>query len=1691
PSVMNPSSDHDDSTPQEQVCRICRSEGTPQEPLYHPCKCSGSIKFVHQDCLMEWLQHSQKKYCELCKTPFTFTKIYDPDMPKTLPTPLFLRQSIRRLGRDLLFYARAVLVGIVWLCCLPWMVRSMWLSWFWISDGGWWRDPPGPTNGLNPSPTSELSAEATSSANGRGIVGYLSSPSLSAVMSPVNGAAIVNTTIESVNNATNPDMVVRDGIFFSHNPFYQATRFPAINRTMLHILDGQILTAFIVFSFIVVFLIREWVVQQQPAILGDAANIPLLNEQPFPPAAPALEPVNDGDEEDDAPRPANVALPNELADEAGNAEFPRERVIARPRRRRPVVIDAEDENNAAQDTMDGAIDQPAPQQETVNRGTSTAFNFAEALPRPTPTRETTSHVANLRREVEESGRSAGPNSMYDFSGSGSSTENIFQFGSNPPPSRPPATEALFASRPWRDNAPWDQELPDDEYSASRLDTIDTGRTTDWMEANTSSQSGSNTTERPMSFTGLGYDPSRLSFIADGQDDNTVDDDHSTESSNGSYQMIGKPHDKGKQKDTSIAEESSSGSSGKGKGKEVTHDTEETLFNFDDLNDAGEQANDSDDDSTTEGSRGYRRLTTAKSDWSAAATAGDTPDPSSSSGTPPPPPRRADSLNYYERRPIMHEPPPPRVNENEQQQRIQEIRNRLLRGEIQGDIPNILRDIREENRIRPNEEMVRPIIGAVPERNDAAGQRRGGFLDWIMEDQQPPIDMDDDTDDEEPPIAPPVLVNDDAADDFEGIMELVGMRGPLMGLVQNAAISSLLITATVAVGVAFPYVTGKTVMVILAHPIVFFVRFPLKIVSFSAEFLVDFSTMVIFHTLLFSGHVLGLLATPFSWILPDMSAFSWTAMLTNFLRSWANDGQSRVLRKWVSFETSYVAMKKYTPASTPPLRLVVKEALNRLSGSIMWGLEKVGLDSLANARITAGPAELDLKVLTVTNPVAWTVNALEETFAAVNFTKTASPTIDRATLDLVRRLDPSVTYKWNFWDRLGVVFLGYAAFTVIGMVYVTRRRHDQQSSVERVVIEFLKQCGGVMKVVLIIGIEMFLFPLYCGLLLDVAMLPVFETATLASRIQFAIDFPFTNVFVHWFVGTCYMFHFALFVSMCRKIMRTGVLHFIRDPDDPTFHPVRDVLNRPVLTQLRKIGFSAFIYGILVLVCLGGVVWGLYGATQAILPIHWASNEPVFEFPVDLLFYNFLMPVGVKFFKPADALHVIYGWWFRRCARALRLTSFMFGERHADEEGYTYHPTWRSWFLREKGDAEHPVMPGEFGPKDKVHFVRDGRFVRAPASDSIRRAKGVPVFIPVDENNVRTDIDPALDVGPTGRNNNEWRHAYIPPYFKARIGAVVVGIWLFAALTGVSVTIAPLLLGRHLLRQLVPNHVRLNDIYAFAIGVYILGGLALLVTKLRAAYQSLTTTAPIQPNHGPLDHVVSVIKAAFWFVIRTVKITYILAAFAIVIPTLVALIIELYFIIPLHTAFGSSAASFTATLTNSVATSTSSAAASIATDAATAALSDTAATAAAAAANNVNSHTIHFIQDWTLGVLYVKMMGKMMLLDDNSHAARMLRAIVADGWLNPDVVLATKVFVFPYIGAMLCALLFPLALGRVFLFLIPGGSEGTVVYRYSYPAVLLLVLMAVAGWQIWKSAQKWKESIKDDVYLRGMMIHNHHE
>ncbi|KAK1402500.1 hypothetical protein POM88_002105 [Heracleum sosnowskyi] len=54
-----------DDDEDEDMCRICRNSGDAENPLRYHCACSGSIKFVHQDCLLQWLNHSNARTCEV------------------------------------------------------------------------------------------------------------------------------------------------------------------------------------------------------------------------------------------------------------------------------------------------------------------------------------------------------------------------------------------------------------------------------------------------------------------------------------------------------------------------------------------------------------------------------------------------------------------------------------------------------------------------------------------------------------------------------------------------------------------------------------------------------------------------------------------------------------------------------------------------------------------------------------------------------------------------------------------------------------------------------------------------------------------------------------------------------------------------------------------------------------------------------------------------------------------------------------------------------------------------------------------------------------------------------------------------------------------------------------------------------------------------------------------------------------------------------------------------------------------------------------------------------------------------------------------------------------------------------------------------------------------------------------------
>lgn len=62
---------------EEKPCRICLEAEENLEKFIRPCKCSGSVKYVHEECLKTWLVSLGKDIyqskCEICSTKYKMT----------------------------------------------------------------------------------------------------------------------------------------------------------------------------------------------------------------------------------------------------------------------------------------------------------------------------------------------------------------------------------------------------------------------------------------------------------------------------------------------------------------------------------------------------------------------------------------------------------------------------------------------------------------------------------------------------------------------------------------------------------------------------------------------------------------------------------------------------------------------------------------------------------------------------------------------------------------------------------------------------------------------------------------------------------------------------------------------------------------------------------------------------------------------------------------------------------------------------------------------------------------------------------------------------------------------------------------------------------------------------------------------------------------------------------------------------------------------------------------------------------------------------------------------------------------------------------------------------------------------------------------------------------------------------------
>ena len=1504
---------------------------------------------------MEWLSHSKKKYCELCKTPFRFTKLYDTSMPTVLPWHTFARQLALHFAWTALRWVRYLAVIVIWLVALPWCIRQVWRGLFWLADGsqmGTRHSPPE----INTTNATQMNESTTTDANVSGslfasVLNFLSSDSISAkIVRALLSMPVMSTdppAEDQVIPTARPSELRRQPSLLSGTSFVTSwTGSTLANNVSIDIMEGILISLGLVASFILVFLIREWVINQQP----------MLNNP---------EPV-EGD--------ANVALLEEAR---------QQRAIRRARRRRP---------NTPAEVPPQAIDAAADENSPLAPEEASSVSPPEE---PQPRR-----------------------AMTD--------DNILVSSTFGVPDIPVRAQSLVPPT----GSPGDPShaVPEPtEYEADFAPTLVRGMVGDAVDALRELEETGN---RP-------------------QTESPTSDTAQSSPTLGSSPLVISPQD-----------------------YETSNDHTQNAMQEDTAFDAARLQLPTPPPEESEAAESSRTPRPSKLSVSDEVMPGLVPEaaeiaehpqlpnilPSSSvdeeQGIP--------SLGENENASMIANPSTSEadaVDSNDDTQAVEEPKTLL--GKVFGwlwfvdDVPDpeLHQDLPHEAPLPPDYETHDHAAGnAAPAGHHAHAADAEAPRPIQLFPDQAMVDAGIDPDN-------PNAFED--AEELEGVLEMIGMEGPLIGMVQNVVFSLLLISLTLSAAVWIPYIWGKIALILLANPVAVTVKAPIYLVTHVVDLIAD----VCFF-------LLGLLGLVFN-IIAKMVKQASKPLVPSY-------------SQLIDTETFEALAINVTHRSGSRLERTLSDALT------MFNPDLPTFSAQSHAALTTFKASLASSFSAVAHTVVRTVDVVQDTplslSSAFGGIKTAfraipqipgyltkvcltigravrSPTSLLASEDTPTPKPALSNAPWTAQDKIIAVVLGYALFVLAGAVFMKVAHailgKKKNEKVEGPLADRLREAGGVLKVIVIIGIEMIMFPLYCGLLLDLALLPLFNGASIQTRLAFIAEAPFTGLFLHWFAGTCYMFHFALFVSMCRKILRKGVLYFIRDPDDPTFHPVRDVLERPVPTQLGKIAFSALVYGGLVIMCLGGVVWGIAQCT-AVLPIRFGGTHPRLAFPIDVVLLNFLLPFLLRKMKPSEKISAAYEWWFRGIAHGLRLSNFLFGDEREDEKKPRIRNGILSW--HRPGEEEKPAEP-----------EAEGTYVRAPASDFCRIPRGQRAFLEVDETNKRVDGLPDHKRGLHGYDNKHFAKIWLPPQFKPRMATCVVLLWLFAAGTGIGCTIGPLILGRWVIESCFGSEGPVNDLYALTAGLHVMVAAGATIFYARPAYQ-WTHRKGQETLPAPKTVAVRILKTVQYLA----GLSWLAITLGVVLPFTLSLITELYIHIPLFT--------FLFDREKIIASAPDTTDAQILAGAT--ALNDT---MTAPATSSKLPPTVYALQTWTLGILYLRIVLRIAANYPCPHARipAALRMIYRNGWTRPDVRLATRALILPLM--VLCIAVIGVPLGLAKLVILSSGTADQEsrerVYRFAYPCMLLGLAHMYLLWKLKNRLLVWRTMVRDDVYLVGEKLHNY--
>lgn len=792
-----------------------------------------------------------------------------------------------------------------------------------------------------------------------------------------------------------------------------------------------------------------------------------------------------------------------------------------------------------------------------------------------------------------------------------------------------------------------------------------------------------------------------------------------------------------------------------------------------------------------------------------------------------------------------------------------------------------------------------------------------------------------------PLNPPVRLEEEeneevfeVADDMNGVLEAIGMRGNPWMLVQNSVLMSLMISLCLGLAVWIPYVVGR--LVIMIRPISF-IETPIYILRFVTDPLVDF----VLDTCL-----------PLTWSLAD-----------TYWKQWVPPSIQTALSFYTQ-ETAVVVLTKEQP--TP---------------WIDWSLIESKIEETSRMALER-----------------WHQFALGHTAL----------------------------------DRSMCILVGYFVFICLGSWYLANSKR-RTSTVQ----DIIRQQGIFLKVLFFIVIELVVFPTVCGFLLDFATLPLFVNASISTRYAFHFKSPYSSYFLHWFLGTGVLFYFAIFITVSREIIRPGVMWFVRDPNDPQFHPVQEMVERPFPNLLYKISQSAIMYSTMLVFGVGTVTYTL-ALTRVVFPLRLPFNKPLSTLALDLLIIQFLLPPLVHLVNPREnAKRALALWWHWAC-RLLRLTSFMFNERKLDEEGRHVRRSWKAMLLRTKAEIPNDALSDlAIDEGQEVVFDRNGQWVRVPRYDSVPVDPKRRMLVPVDPVTLEA-IDPeererghpaAADTGDEAQSTIV---VYVPPHFKLRTIVFLLFMWLFISLFVCSVTVVPLLFGRFLFKAyLAPQVDMVNDLYSFTLGLYLLVGACLTCTWTYRCY----VTYKLNGYSFSEQWVTYVTKAS--------RYVYLIFSLGVVIPLLLGISVDLFVFMPIRTY------------------------------------------------HSKEGIVIHLSQNWAFGIVYISLFyHTVQLLPTQNRVKVYMDSVFGNNMIQADLKVITRKVIVPVIMVALGSIFLPGVLSWSLFQLMDtkDSSLQLLVIRYTYPALFGSMITILFSFVFRKLFKMWLKAVKDDTYKIREALHN---